>query len=326
MKGLIFTSTLLLIFSTSSFEYKIKDLNCDKVKKVKEGILCILKPSRTDINIDDSATSGRFIRKRLGFGHHIIGFPTNYSKTSPFHIHFGGSYGKPYIPVKDQIRSLPFLREGMKKGRLMIQLAYDNQYSVNLDQCSQEGKTIDNCAGLIRERKQTGKPLTNLTNTDRDNSINNRLHKLFKLLKKKKVISPTKDLSWNKLEVSGHSQGGGQSLFIAKRYGVKRACLIAGGYDLPDLVNPSSFSLADWIIDNNSKTPLKNITALVHTDDKYYDKFSYVYKYLGLYSLGNVYETSRTDLTNQKGDTISNMHGGIMSARELSKLRAQACF
>lgn len=319
------TRTILILFTLlASIELlaqseQPEQLGCEEVIDVKNGFLCVIKPSLTDETISDTSFTGDGKHKFLGFGYHVIGVPNSLNHKSPIHVHFGGSYGRPYLPVMGRIPSKRLLSEGVESGRLIIQLAYDNKYSVNLDRCQQE-KSLDNCAGQVRLEKQTGQDVSGLATTSKSNSIDFRFQKLIEYLKTKGIIEKARKVTWNDVDVSGHSQGGGQALFIAMNYGVKRACLYAGGYDIGDTVNNAdNIPMADWI-KMKSKTPMERITAIVHTAEKHYHVFSAAFKHLGLYELNNVFEVSH------EGENFSNPHGAVVSAPELTAIRKQACY
>lgn len=292
--------------------------HCYFNKKIKTGLLCVIKPSTTDSKISDLKKEGKGIRKILGFGYHVIGIPNNVSKSSQLHLHLGGSYGKPYRKFFGKIMNEKFISEGMRNGRIVINLAYDNKYSVNQDNCKKLGMEIDNCAGKIRQEKQTGTDLISLVNTTVHDSINYRFYALLRYLKFQINLPINPDVSWNSIGLSGHSQGGGQALFIAKNYGSQYACLIAGGYDVGDNINPSRLNVADWIIQPNSKTDPKKIYGVVHKEDTYYRAFVETYKLLGLNNDENMFEY------NYKVKTQREAHGSIVN--RLSQEHFKNCF
>lgn len=294
-------------------------LDCQEKRAVPGGYLCAIKPSLTHPSIADNSFEGSGTHRIFGFGYHVVGVPNSVNHKSPVYVHFGGSFGKPYMPFMGRFASERVLSEGMQNGYLMIQLAYDNKYSVNHDQCRSH-LDLDDCAGNIRLEKQTGQDVSPLANTNVSNSINFRFEKMMDYLKGKGLVGNTQASGWNEVSVSGHSQGGGQALFIAMNYGVKRACLYAGGYDLGDSVgNNDGIPMADWI-KRPSKTPMERIRAIVHTAEQSYRAFHGAFKYLGLYQLGNVFEVSH------QGENFSNPHGAVISAPELVSIRKEACF
>ncbi len=294
--------------------------HCSLKKSVNSGVLCAVKPSITDPRISDNDPN----RSGLGFGLHAIGLPDSGAAMPEVHIHFTGSFGKPV--QNKEFASEQFLTEAMEAGKLVIQLAYDNASSVNLNTCNGAGAYVDNCAGDAREEKLTGKDTSPLIKTRYFDGIDFRINKLVSYLKKTRVIPYSYDFSWDKVSLSGHSQGGGMVHYIAKRRTVQRGCMIAGGYDLADKVGFSRYDMADWITKRGMATPKRKLTSVLHTADKFYDKFVMVNDYLGLYLLDNVYTSSRRWMTNIKGERITDGHGAAIGAVQLKDLRMEACF
>lgn len=292
-------------------------MNCDEVKVLEKGVLCALRPSVTDRRIDDG-------NGKAGFGHHVIGIPSSLNANTQVHVHFTGTYGKPYRPMSNEFASETFLKDGLSKGRLMIQLAYDNEESVNFV-CNDYGRRIDNCAGKIRENKLKGTSPFKLSSTSRVDAVKFRLEALESYLKIKRVVPHQNSLDFSNLEVSGHSQGGGMALYIAYQNKVKRACLIAGGYDSPDRINLRGQHIADWM-KGNRKTPSRLIHGIVHVKDPYFNGFRGAFDFLNLYKIGQGHNITNRRLTNSSGERITNYHGAPLGAVELSTLRKEACF
>lgn len=303
--------------SHSSLRPLVDKLNCDQTKFTNEGILCALRPSTTDYRISDGLN-------KKGFGHHVIGIPLSLSKASRPHVHFTGAYGKPYVERQNEFGTELLLRDGMAKGRLMVQLAYDNEESVN-EMCNKYGSKINNCAGKIRQNKLDGSQPFSLSDTASTDSILFRLSRAVGYLKNKGTLSKSHRFSLANYGMSGHSQGGGHALFISKKNTVKSVCLLAGGYDSPDQIALRGEKMADWIkLPGVTKT--SKISAIVHKRDDSYRPFSELYKYFNLYQNGQAKDVTSTRLTNKDGERITNYHGSVIGARELSSLRKGVCF
>lgn len=301
---------------------------CHQVQKVSGGNLCVIKPSETDPNIKEVYSTATLQDRRLGFGYHVVGIPDSFSSQSQVHLHLTGSYGRPFNQDAingSSILNQLFLEEGMRAGRVMIQLAYNNRFQVNGDICVQM-PTLNNCAGLVRTEIITGQDLSSAVTTSRADSIENRLQKLMDYLQERSLLLSTQTLQWRQLEVSGHSQGSGHAYFLAKFYGVKRACLLGGPYDVADVVRPGSIDIADWYTAVDFQTPVNSLRALVHTGDDYYPKFKLAYEVIGLTLNRNYFETSLATMTNINGAPIDDGHPGIIMATQFSELRSQVCF
>lgn len=301
----------------------LDNVDCIKTEALDNGVLCALMPSKTDSRINDSAPSGG----SDGFGYHVIGLPDNYGKNPDLHIHFTGSYGQAFNTARNKFTDKQFLSEALEAGKVVIQLAYDNEFAVNLDLCNGDGAYDDNCAGDVRLEKLTGVDRTSLIKTSFFDSIDFRLRKLISYLKEKRVLPYTFKHEWSNTSVSGHSQGGGVVLHIAKLRKIKRGCMISGGYDLPDNIGNNTSELADWIISPIPfATSLDFISAVVHTSDEYYSELSIVYDFLNLKSRGNLYETSKLILRDIDGNLQFNGHVAAIRAVELKDIRMDACF
>ncbi len=306
---------------------------CDANIFIGNGLLCAIQPSRLDPSSRDvfgSANAQDFV---LGFGYHVIAFPETGTEIKGINIHITGSYGRPYNQFSDDFTSSLYLNESLEAGFITIQLAYNNRYSINFDECGGDPSllAIDNCAGDVRLEKITGEDVSIATDTPVADSIEYRLLKVAELLKDEAIILPfaitTNDLiNWDSLYVSGHSQGAIHALYLGKYFSAFHVCMIAGGYDIPDLVPaaPPEF-IADWFLDDSESINLARTRAVFSVDDDSYNSFIQGYDVLGLVE-GIHYEVfSGAPYFNQSGEEITG-HSAALQDPRFSQLRIEACF
>ena len=316
----------------SASEQVLFDLSfCDDTLMVPGGTLCAIKPSATDERIrdvaEDTGLRGDLI---IGFGYHVVAIPDAWTKAKIW-MHFTGTSGRPYDQRRDAYETRVWLSELMQQGYVGIQLAYDNRFSVNGDLCGKrnEGHDRDNCAGEVREINLTGEGSSPYRSTDEFNTIDYRLSALIAYLKKKGVTLPgnpdPEHPDWSTFSVSGHSQGANQAYYIAKKRSVAFACIIAGGYDSPDSVNPGDVPIADWFTAGTSATPTERIGAfLTTTDDSYRTFYAGLTEAVGL-PKEQVVISDKKKYFSDEGNELTG-HGAAVKDPSLAALRAEACF
>lgn len=305
---------------------------CDASSDVTAGLLCAIAPSSLDVNSRDVFGNGSVGDMNIGFGYHAIAFPETGTPINGIYIHLIGSYGRPYDPITDRFESALLLEESLAAGYVSIQLAYNNRFSVGLDECSSiAGLTVDNCSGDVRTEKITGVDVSSVTDTPLEDSIQFRLQKLAEYFDSQDVVLPVDIVSnntvnWESLKLGGHSQGGTHALFIAKYFAAQSVCLLAGGYDVPDLVpNAPSELLADWLLDDSVILDIDNIRALVAVDDPFRDVFLRAYDHLGLIEGVHYREFSGVPYFDTSGALIDG-HSAVVRDERFSTQRADACF
>ena len=306
---------------------------CEDTLATKSGTLCAVKPSKTDARITDvGETTGKIKFRKTGFGYHTVGIPDDLANAKGIWVHFTGSYGKPYNQNAGTFADSVWLDEVMAAGYVVIQLAYDNQYSVNYDLCGvkTEGHNRDNCAGEVREIGQTGQGESPYRSTDAFNTIDYRLEKLLAYLENTQgidlpgTIDPT-NVDWSTLHLSGHSQGANQAYYIAKNRLVAGACIIAGGYDTGDTVNPNKLNIADWFLKEGNQTPLSAVRAILATTDDSYQLFlTGLTKAVALPS-DQIIIVDKKVYTDENGTEVKG-HPGVIKDPSIKAERAEACF
>ncbi|MEL7448076.1 MAG: hypothetical protein AAFN78_02645 [Pseudomonadota bacterium] len=323
---------------------------CDAQISVVDGIACVIQPSKTDAAIldqhPDSATNPNpGADQGEGYGYHVVVIPSTLNAVSPVHVHFHGTYTRPYdqnglglLADANGLHATVQVEEAAAAGFMMIQLAYPNRTAVNVV-CA-DNKATDNCAGLIRQEKLLGVEQTPLTDVDLANSIEYRLLALLRYLEANlpaealPVTSANVTLSgafdWSTVRVGGHSQGSGHAFYIAKNFGVQHACLLGGPFDVADEVPDDSQRIADWYLENAagglySLTPADNLRGLIVTGDPINNGVEASYRLMGLTEDSEWINLQTTGLADRAGNSI-NSHAAAAKADEFSAVRARLCF
>ncbi len=292
---------------------------CDNVTDVTNGRLCAIKPSKTDSNIQDFKDPSKPNVQGAGFGFHAIGVPKDWNKIKGVWIHFGGSFGNPYLSTAGYASST-WINEILAENYLLVQVAYDNKDSLNQSICP-PGVAVDNCSALVRKEVIEGTDQTTLITVNASNGIYNRLAKLASYLQAQELTLPASfqpsAVDWSEVIVSGHSQGSGHAYYLAKTVGVKFACLLSGPYDNADNVKPNpSKIIADWFLVTSSQTPINNIGAFLTTTDSFYNQFTSAYSIMGLTKNIHWFEGTTT---------YSDGHGAGVGDPAQASGRALAC-
>ncbi|MDH5230925.1 MAG: hypothetical protein OEZ58_15740 [Gammaproteobacteria bacterium] len=258
---------------------------CHATEVIDGGFLCALQPSMLARAAHDKDMQG----SNSGFGFHAIGFPNNDATVRGIYLHLGGTSGRPYDQTTSEFPSRTWLSEAVDSGFIVIQLAYNNRFSVNGDQaCGGKGLAINDCAGLLRREKFSGKDDSTMTNTSPADSIQQRLITLIEYFAARNYEFPIElvndgIVNWNDLRIGGHSQGAGHALFIAKNYGAKSVCLLSGAYDIYDTIfRGEQPAIADWFIGDNSFLKQTTVRAMVSSQDTAYTGFQTAFNTLSL--------------------------------------------
>jgi hypothetical protein len=219
--------------------------------------------------------------------------------------------------------SSPFGYDGVQKlaaenGYHSLGISYSNATISPL--CSGSNDSL--CFDKVRGEVITGTNLSDTVNVNLANSINNRVLKALQYLN---TNFPTENwgqfyngstILWNKIAVSGHSQGGGHAAFIAKQNNVDRVVLFASPKDY--FVAPLNKAAA-WI-NLPSITPTCKYYALTHEDDFLGCTFNQqlqIFNRLGIsaFAPNTIFETnngnfdnSHVIITNIAGLNSSNAH------------------
>lgn len=227
-------SLFLCIYSNSQI------CNTDSLKTI------ITKASDTDPNISPEL-------KR----HYSYFNPTCISKNTLL-LHLGGSFGKPG-------NYLLFPELAGNNGFNVINLHYPNT-TASKTACGMSTDT--NCFIKFRNEILEGIDYSTTVSVDSSNCIYNRVIKLLKYLH---TNHPTQNwnsfytgntVNWNKVIVSGHSQGGGHAAVIGLTKQVKRVIMFAS----PNDYNNNLSMPAPWTLSTKT-TPDSSYFGFAHLND-----------------------------------------------------------
>jgi hypothetical protein len=301
---------------------------CDDISTSDYGRLCAIQPSKTDAQIRDFTFNSNIAGP--GFGYHVVGVPNDLNNLKGVWLHFGGTYGHPYLPQDGVYKSQVWMNEIVEQGYLVVGIAYDNRQSINGDLCGLQnpGYHVDDCAGRTRREILEGVDHSPVVNVPLQDGVFYRLNKLLAYLNDHGATLPSYfqsgSVDWSRVNVSGHSQGAGHSYFMAKNFGVKSACFLGGPFDNPDSVAPGPTPIADWYTVEGSLTSAQNMGAFVLTTDANYGPFTAAYNLIGLIKNQNWFEASGV-YTNANGEPMDG-HAASVGAPALKSDRALACF
>jgi len=302
---------------------------CLSVIELENGTLCAVQPSSLDPETLDAAPELPD-QRGSGFGYHVVAVPHTQSEPdTSLWVHFGGTYGRPFDRSTGKVASSAWLNELMGAGYAVIQPAYDNKTSISFDCGEEPGKSIDNCAGDAREEVLTGQDRSTLRDVNQANSVDHRLASLLAFVQLHapswlpEGLDPA-NLSWPDIKVSGHSQGGNLSYYIARRRGVRFACMLAAPFDAGDSVNPGRFPIADWFTEGESLTPVERLAQLVATEDPYSMAFLGAGRLIGLVEGEQSFTVSDAPYVNVEGEEVDG-HSAPLADPNLASIRAQAC-
>ncbi|HTA61940.1 MAG TPA: T9SS type A sorting domain-containing protein [Bacteroidia bacterium] len=167
-------------------------------------------------------------------------------------------------------------------GYHVVSIAYPNSPTVG-SLC--DASTDSLCFDKVRQEICYGTPVSNSVSVDTLNSINTRLVKLLQYLAViypsgnwGQFLSANNQVVWSNVVTSGHSQGSGHAMYLAKTQSVHRVIMFSGVDDYSTHFNKS----AHWLF-NTSLTPISNIYSFLHLQD---DVEPYKYEYKNLKALG----------------------------------------
>ncbi len=205
-----------------------------------------VRPSSTDINYSSSEDSNYIVRNTT----------VNLNKLVLF---IGGSFSSPkdYSLVCQYPATIGFD---------VISLRYPNDVAAASLGVSSDSLIFNK----YRQELCFGTPQSADVSVDTLNSIYTRTLKLIKYLASaypsqnwsQYLASPT-SLNWNKIVVSGHSQGSGHACYLSKYYPVERVLMFAGPNDYSIFYS----NAANWLR-KPGVTPINKHFALLHLRDE----------------------------------------------------------
>lgn len=213
------------------------------------------------------------------------------------------------------------LAAAARMGHNTIGLTYPNSWTVD-QLCS--GDSDVNCDRKLRQEIITGQALSPKVNVSFTDSIDNRLATLLNYLR---VQQPGKGwdsflvngvIQWDKVIVSGHSQGGGHAAMIAKMRAVNRVAMFAAPADY----NETLMAPSPWI-GEPGLTPTSSFIGFDHQNDPLV-RYTPIWAALGLPTFGPIvtveqssapYSCSRqlvTSLAIPSGATATQIHNAVV--------------
>ena len=304
---------------------------CDVSDEVEYGSLCVIRPSGLNPDARDRFAETSFSDRNLGFGYHVIGFPSQGTTIKGIYIHFTGSMGRPYHQDNETYPSYVVLNEAMQAGYIIFQPAYHNRYAVNSPEECIGNPNVDNCAGDVRHEKITGVDHSTIVNVPPADAIIPRLKTLFSYLEEVGFIFPIEpvvndNINWSDLRVGGHSQGSGHALYITKYWDSAHTCLLGGPYDVPDEI-PSipPEDIADWYLDTSESVALTKVRALTSSDDTSYEQFVKAYGALGMEENIHWNSFSASIYQDHNGEEVSG-HAAVVKDPAYQSQRYTTCF
>ena len=155
-------------------------------------------------------------------------------------------------------------------GYHSVSIAYPNGFPTVAMLCANNSDT--NCYYHIRQEVCYGTDVSPDVSVDTLNSIVTRLTKTLEYLI---ITYPSQgwdqfmnngNLVWDKIAVSGHSQGGGHALYLAKTQSCERMIMFSGADDYSDFYSHP----ANWIY-YSSITPIHKFFSFLHLNDDVWD-------------------------------------------------------
>jgi hypothetical protein len=118
-----------------------------------------------------------------------------------------------------------------------------------------------------RKEIVTGEDVTDNVTVDAENSIEGRIKSLLQYLREtypqekwEQYLDSKDQIVWPKIVISGHSQGAGHALYIAKNHQVHHCVSFAG-------IDVRKGSLASWLRNGNFLTPPEDFYLFWHKGD-----------------------------------------------------------
>lgn len=184
--------------------------------------------------------------KRFNEPHYIV-FDSTRGPSADVLVFMTGTGGNP-----DNVSD--FLRVAAGQGYRVIALAYNDAPAV-VGVCPRDPDP--GCSAKVRQKRIFGDDVTGLIDDSRAESIVNRLVKLLMKLDRdhpsegwgQYLVGDTP--RWERIAVSGHSQGAGMAAYIAQRNRVARVILFSSPWDYYG----RNQQIAPWVLDGPRATP-----------------------------------------------------------------------
>jgi hypothetical protein len=216
------------------------------IETAKGNISVLIKPNQTDAAYSSKDEC-----------HYVVRNPN--TQINKLFLFIGGSFSTPenYKLIIDHAASV---------GLDAISLAYPNSVAAAPLGTSTDPLVFDN----YRDELCFGNQVSNEVSVDVLNSISTRTIKLIQYLQSTypdqnwgQYLTTTNTLHWDKVVVSGHSQGSGHACYLAKKNLVDRVAMLSGPNDYSTNFGAS----ANWLT-LPGLTPLSKHYSLLHTKDE----------------------------------------------------------
>jgi hypothetical protein len=234
-----------VIFILSIFSCK-KNNSTNPDNSGGQNVSVLIQPVQTDANYSSTDQSHYVVRNTKKHLNKLLLF-------------IGGSYSVPqnYNLICDH---------GATIGLDVISLSYPNDVAAAPLGTSSDQFIFDN----YRDELCFGNQVSNQVSVNVLNCIATRAAKLILFLKNTypdqnwgQYLTSANTLQWNKIIVSGHSQGSGHACYLGKKNLVDRVVMFSGPNDYSTFFN----SPGNWLKQNGA-TPISKQFALLHTQDE----------------------------------------------------------
>lgn len=263
-----------------------------------------------DLNAQNASILVQPVLTNVGYSsgeesHYVV--RNNEVHTNKLLLFIGGSFSIPenYNLVCDHAAML---------GLDVISVSYSNDVAAAPLGASSDQFIFDN----YRDEVCFGNPVSDEVSVSALNSINTRVVELLRYLAATygdqnwgQYLTSSQTLQWDKVLVSGHSQGAGHACYLGKKNTVERVVMFSGPNDF------SSFygSPAHWLT-QPGQTPLNKQFSLLHTQDQIVS-FSDQVKILQ--GLGLLSDTQRPTLVDDLVAPYENAHCLSLNISAFSK-------
>ena len=259
-----------------------------------QNVSVLVQPIETDIHY----ASGQ---KR----HYIV--RNNKMHINKLLLFIGGSFSAPknYRLICDY---------GATIGLDVISLSYPNHITAASLKTSKDKFVFDH----YRDEICFGNSVSNAVEVDVLNSINTRTIKLLEYLAKKypnqnwsQYLTKSSTLQWDKIIVSGHSQGSGHASYLGKKNKVGQVAMFSGPNDYSTFYNAP----ANWLF-QKGETPLKDYYCLLHTKDQI---VPFDFQKENLKALGMLAPNQNPTLVDNLSPPYKNAHALSINISAISK-------
>lgn len=211
------------------------------------------------LEIRPSATSGAI---KAADSPHIVLFDTE-RKSADLLLWLPGTLGSPRLGPR-----MNFPQFAAQQGYRVVMLSYITDQGVSNVCVGANLKANRKCAEQFRHKRIFGGTGFDLIADQPQDAIAYRLTKLLHMLRDTRkdedwaqYLKEDGSPRWERIAVSGQSQGGGHAAFIAKAHAVARVVMLSGGWD-----KSAPGEIADWYT-KPSATPLDRWFAAYHVEE-----------------------------------------------------------